>query len=303
MIINTLGHIRNNLYYLGIIDCPIFLLDGPEPVIFDAGVSCGGKIYVEAIRSVLGDRQPSALFLTHVHWDHCGAVSHLKRAFPDMKVAASSLAADILKRPNALALISKLNEGLAAQMSSMPGMDIMQLSDEPFTAFEVDIELKNEQTIELGNGTTLEVLATPGHTRDHHSYYLPGERILIAGEAAGVYYASGVVSTEFVYDYDAYLSSLQRLAALPAEVFCQGHYHVLIGRKEISAFFRQSISETISFRERVLELLDEEEGSKERVMSRVKTERYDVIPEPRQPEIPYLLNLKAQVSHLADRRL
>ena len=52
MIIDKIGHIQNNFYYLGLIECPIFLLDGPEPVIFDAGVTCAGKIYVEAIRSI-----------------------------------------------------------------------------------------------------------------------------------------------------------------------------------------------------------------------------------------------------------
>ena len=72
-----------------------------------------------------------------------------------------------------------------------------------------------------------------------------------------------------------------------------------IGREEISAFFRQSINETIRFKVRVLELLDEEDGYIDRVIKRVKTERYDVIPGPKQPEVAYLLNLKAQVAHLA----
>jgi glyoxylase-like metal-dependent hydrolase (beta-lactamase superfamily II) len=284
---------------LGLTECPIFLLDGPEPVIFDAGVSCAGNIYVEAIRSILGDRQPSALFLTHAHWDHCGSVSHLKDAFPNLKIAASNLSVEILKRPNALALINKLNEGMTTMMISLPGFDSSLLTHESFGIFEIDIELRDNQILDLGAGTTIEILATPGHTRDHYSYYLPNEKILIAGEAAGVCYGHGVVSTEFVFDYDAYVSSLQRLADLPVEVFCQGHYSILVGREEISAFFKQSMNETIRFKDRVLELLDEEAGSTDRVINRLKTERYDLIQGPKQPEIPYLLNLKAQVAHLA----
>lgn len=303
MIINTLGHIQNNLYYLGLTECPVFLLDVSEPVIFDAGVSCAGNIYVEAIRSILGDRQPSTLFLTHTHWDHCGSVSRLKDAFPNMKVAASNLSVEILKRPNALALIKKLNEDIATRWSSLPGVDSSRLTYEPFSTFEVDIKLEDNQLLVLGEGTTVEILATPGHTQDHYSFYLPNEKILIAGEAAGIYYSSGVVSHQFVFDYDAYLTSLQRLAALHIEVFCQGHYLNLVGREEISAFFKQSINETICFKDRVLELLDEESGSVDRVIERVKTERYDVFnsQEPRQPEIPYLLNLRAQVAHLANK--
>lgn len=299
MIIETLGHIRNELYYLGITECPIFLLDGPQPVIFDAGVTCAGKIYLEAIRTVLGDRQPSFLFLTHVHWDHCGAVSYLKDVFPSMKVAASTLAAGTLKRPNALALIKRLNEVTTDRLSSLPGLDTSLLVTQPFCPFEIDIELKDNQVMNLGGGRALEILATSGHTQDHFSFYLPDERILIAGEAAGVCYGSGIVSTEFVSDYDAYLSSLNRLAALETEVFCQGHYRNLAGREEIKVFFEQSIQSTTGFKVRVLELLDEEAGSIDRVVERLKIERYDIIPAPKQPEPAYRLNLKAQVAHLA----
>ena len=208
MVIRKSGHIKSKLYYLLRPEFPIFLLDRPQPVVFDAGLSCAGKLYVQAIKAVLGDRQPSILFLTHSHWDHCGSVSTLKKAFPDMKVAASAMVAEVVKRPNALALIRKLNEEAAAQMRAVvPGVDSL-LVNEPFSPFEVDVELKDQQEFDLGDGTTVLVLATPGHTQDHHSFYLPQEKILIAGEAAGVYYGPNTISPEFVSDYDAYLSSL-----------------------------------------------------------------------------------------------
>lgn len=302
MVINSLGHIRNNLYNLGIAECPIFLLDGTEPVIFDAGVSCAGKIYVEAIRSILGSRQPAMLLLSHVHWDHCGAVAYLKNVFPNMQVAASKLAADIIKRPNALALIKMLNEATLARMRSLPEIDTSLLTEEPFFPFEINLELKDGQLLNLGAGMTLEILATPGHTQDHFSFYFPEEKILLAGEAAGVYYGPGIVSTEFVSGYDAYLASLRRLATLSVEVLCQGHYGYLVGGDEISTFFEQSINTTTGFRTRVMELLQEENGSIDCVVQRVKKERYDVIPGSKQPEAAYLLNVKAQVAHLAVRK-
>lgn len=302
MIINTLGCIRNNFYFFGLTCYPIYLLDGPEPMIFDAGISCAGNIYAEAVRSILGNRQPAKLFLTHVHWDHCGAVSYLKDAFPNLKVAASDPAVEILKRPNALALIKKLNEETASNISSVPDFNSALLINKAFCPFEVDTILKDNSIMDLGEGITVEVLATPGHTRDHRSYYLRKEKILIAGEAAGQSIGPGMVSTEFVSDYDAYVSSLQRLLALPVEILCLGHDLVLVGREEISAFFERSITATIHFKERILELLDEEGGCEERVIKRVKTKRYDSIPEPKQPEAAYLLNLKAQVANLAAKK-
>ena len=301
MIIDTLGEIRNDLYYLGHTECPVYLWDGAEPVIFDAGITYAGKLYVEAIRSVLGDRQPSILFLTHAHWDHCGSVSCLKEAFPNMKVAASHLAGQILQRPNAVDLIRRLNENFISIIKSTSGLDLSLLNHKPFSSFEVDIPLEDNQRIDLSGGKILQVLATPGHTRDHLSYYLPDEKILIAGEAAGVFYGPGVISSEFAADYDLYVSSLKRLLELPVQVFCQGHHSVLAGREEVRNMFLQSLNVTRRYKERIMELLEEEDGQAEAVIKRVKAEMYDVIEGKKQWENAYLLNLKAQVAHLAKK--
>ncbi len=301
MVIKTSGHIKHKLHSLVHPEIPIFLLDRPEPIIFDAGLSCAGKIYVEAIKSVLGDRQPSILFLTHSHWDHCGSASFLKDAFPEMKIAASALTAAVVKRPNVLALIRRLNEAAAAEMRKIQGLEAYLLN-EPFIPFEVDIELRDGQVFDLGAGTTVQVFATPGHTQDHHSFYLPQDKILIAGEAAGVYYSPTTISPEFVSDYDAYLSSIQRLAMLPAEIYCQGHFACLTDEKEINDYFKRSINETIRFKNRVDELLDEEAGYVERVIQRIKEEQFDDNQELKQPEATYMLNLQARVAHLASKR-
>ncbi len=301
MVIDKIGHIQDNLYYLGFTECPIYLWDGPEPVIFDAGVTSAGKIYVNAIRSVLGDRQPAILCLTHCHWDHCGTAAYLKNVFPEMKIAATAQGESVIKRPNALALIRMLNDATLEKIKAAP-VDVSYLNMEPFEPFAIDVDIKDGQIFHLADGTQLQVLATPGHTQDHHSYWLPKEKILFAGEAAGVFYSHDTITTEFAYDYDAYLASLLRLAELPAEVFCQGHYYILSGREEVRSFFEKSIHETTGFKDRVMELLDEENGSVEKVIGRVKAERYDGNLDMKQPEATYMLNLKAKVAHLAGKR-
>ncbi len=294
--------LTENFYVLGLSTYPVHLLDGPCPVLFEGGTSCAGRLYVEAIRSVLGTRQPQILFLTHAHWDHCGAASYLKKAFPQMKITASSQTAQILKRPGALELIVKLNKEARSIVSNYPNIDIPRLLDGTFYPFGVDIEIEDGQCFDLGNGSTVEVLATPGHTRDHHSYYLPAKKILIAGDAVGCMDSRGGMACEFLYDYQAYLQNINKLAALPLEILCQGHRIVLVGQDEVTTFFNSSLEETMRFKNEVYRLLDAEEGSLERVVQRIKAEYYDHLPEPKQPEIPYLLNLTAKVNHLAARR-
>jgi hypothetical protein len=92
------------------------------------------------------------------------------------------------------------------------------------------------------------------------------------------------------------------LSALSVEVFCQGHRLVFVGRDEVRAFFESSMREAKRFKKQVYQLLDEEHGSINRVVQRIKAEHYDILAEPKQPEIPYLLNLTAQVKHLAGKK-
>ena len=299
MFFRSTGQVKDNFYILGQAIYPVHLLDGPHPVLFEGGTSCAGKLYVDAIRSILGDRQPEILFLTHVHWDHCGAVSYLKAAFPKMKIAASLQAVQILQRPRALELIAKLNKDAQGILSNLPGIDSSRLLDGSFYPFEVDILIADRQIFDLGRGSSVEVLATPGHTRDHHSYYISDQKVLVAGDAAGTIDSSGNIMCEFLYDYKAYITTIAKLAALPIEVFCQGHRLVVAGRDEVKDFFNSSMREAVRFKNLVFKLLNEECGSTDRVVQRIKKEHYDNIPEPKQPEIPYLINLTAQVKHLA----
>jgi 2-aminobenzoylacetyl-CoA thioesterase len=301
MHISVAGKIKGRFSIAGLATYPVHVLDCMKPALFDAGATCGAGLYVEAIRAVLGERQPHILFISHVHWDHCGAASYLKKAFPDMLIAASQAAADILKRPGALKLIAELNKGARSIVSTLPGVDPSKLSDEPFHPFEIDMILKDGDVIDLGGGLTVHAMATPGHTRDHMSYYIPREEILLAAEASGCLAASGEIIPEFLYDYDSYFASLAMLTKLPVRVLCQGHRVVFVGREEVRSFFERSAANALRFKTRIYELLETEEGSIDRVVGRIKAEQWDIISGVKQPEIPYLLNLTAQVTHLAGK--
>jgi glyoxylase-like metal-dependent hydrolase (beta-lactamase superfamily II) len=302
MVFGGSGPVAYGLYVCGIPWSPVYLLDGKQPVLFEAGFTCIWRIAEQMIRSVLTNREPGILFLTHVHWDHCGATGYLRRAFPGLRVAASMRAAEIMKRPNAITLMTELSAQVTPKVTSASVVDLSQLSNEPFLPFDVDLTVEDGQTIELGGEVAVRVMATPGHTRDHVSYYIPEKKILIATEASGCLDRAGQIITEFLVDYDAYIASLERLAALPVEILCQGHHFVLVGVQEVKDFFARSIREAKAFKERVYELLDAEGRAVERVVARIKAEQYDANPHVKQLEQAYLLNVRAQVAHLAARK-
>jgi glyoxylase-like metal-dependent hydrolase (beta-lactamase superfamily II) len=286
------------LHVAGLAWSPVYLVAIRVPVLFEAGFHCAGRLYEEAIRGVTGARTPMTLFLTHVHWDHCGATTYLKRVFPGLKVAASRESADIVKRPNAQALMARLSKDVIPLVARVDGIDATKLIMDPFEPFDIDIILEDNQVIDIGDGLTMQVFAAPGHTRDMFSYYIPEKRILFATEAAGVLDQANQVITEFLVDYETYMISLKRLAALDVDVLCQGHHFVFIG-DDVKRFFDRSLEAADVFREDVKRLLDAEAGSVERVVQYIKARQYDTNKGVKQSEQAYLLNLTTRINHIA----
>ncbi|MCF8061998.1 MAG: MBL fold metallo-hydrolase [Deltaproteobacteria bacterium] len=291
MIFDRTGRVSDGFYVLGSPAVPVYLLDGPSPVIFDAGLTCLGDVYVEAVREVLGKRSPALLCLTHVHFDHCGAASRLKRAFPGMQVAGSERSRQILQRPNAIRLIRELNRNAA---DAVYGIDPALLVDEPFQPCEIDRVIEPGGTVPLGPGLGLRALHTPGHTWDFLSFHVPERALLVASEAAGVLHPNDYVVCECLVSFEAYLTSLRRLAGLGAEILCQAHHYVFTG-PDVEAFFRRSTRMTLEFHALVERIWEETGGDLQETVERVKTLEYDPMPAPRQPEAAYRLNLEARI--------
>ena len=291
------GEIGYGLYWVGEAGIPVFVLDGDRPALFDAGFACMGNIYADEIEKVLVGRSPAYLFLTHVHFDHCGAVSVLKKRFPSLEIIGSERARKIIGRPNALDLIRQLN--LAAAEMIEERVDLSRPSGE-FEPFEIHRTVGEGDVIDISSDLTVQVLETPGHTRDCLSYYIPGLRALISSEAAGIADQTGYIFSEGLVDYGQYVRSLERLARLDVDMLCPGHNFVYTG-VDAGNYLRDSLAQSIRFREIVERMLSEENENAERVKARLKRLEYDGKPAPKQPEPAYLLNLDARVN--AVRRL
>ncbi|NTU60136.1 MAG: MBL fold metallo-hydrolase [Deltaproteobacteria bacterium] len=294
MIFREMGEVVPGLHALGSAHTPSYLIDGDRPLLIDSGMSYLGPRYVEHARRVLGGRSPWMVAHTHAHFDHCGSTAQLVEAFPGLRVASSALGAEIVTRPRALETIRALNDNGRSHFSpASPAVE--------FRPFTVDTVLAEGDELSVGEGTTVRVLATPGHTRDFLSYYVPERKLLVASEAVGCLHTSGRVMVEFGADYDAYLASLRRLSGLDVEVLCQGHEVVFVG-EDCAAHMARSIEATQRYGEWVDRLLGEESGDVAAVVARVKELEWEPLPAPKQPESAYLLNTEARVRNLAARR-
>lgn len=290
MVVDQIGEIADGVHVLGHRAVPVFLVDGNQPALFDAGFAFLGPIFARQIRRVLDDRQPAWCFLTHSHFDHCGAVAYLKAQFPQMKVVCSKKAADVFGRPNAISLISDLNQfaaGMAADLGVEPG-------NVQFEAFSVDVTAGEGDCFEISPDLTVQTMETPGHTWDFLSYYIPQRKLLISSEALGTPDETGYIVTDCLVDYDVHYRSMQRLSTLDVETLCLGHIYSCTG-SDARRHVVESLAQSRRFRDMVERFLAEENGNIQAVMKRVKAYEWDGKSGLKQPEPAYVLNLEARI--------
>jgi len=291
MIIKKAGAITPDLHVLGSIDLPAFLIDTRRPALIDAGMTLMGKKYIREAQELLDGQGPAYLFLTHVHYDHCGAAPVLKKTFPEMEICCSEAGAQLLQRPRAIETIKELNRSAVDYFAEMDEELPDTAEFEPFT---VDRTLAEGEEVALGPDLNLRAIATPGHTRDSMCFYAPEKKMLFTGEALGIMDPNGYIFSEWLSDYNQYFESMKKLARLDVDILCLGHGHVFTG-KDAAEYIPRAIEYGIWFRELIEKTLEETRGDAEAAKQRIKQKEYDPVPDPKQPEFAYMLNLEAKI--------
>ena len=162
-------HIKINTYVVGQVQTNCYIViheETKECFIIDPGASA--KQLADRIRNE--ELVPTAILLTHGHFDHAGGAEELAKAF-GIKIYAHEAEESTLKYPD-------------KNVSWMVGKS---------ETYRADVFLKDEQEIELA-GMKIKVFHTPGHTEGGCCYYLLEEGILFSGDTL---FAGSVGRTDF----------------------------------------------------------------------------------------------------------
>jgi glyoxylase-like metal-dependent hydrolase (beta-lactamase superfamily II) len=194
------------------------------------------------------------LVVPHAHPDHVMAVPLLRETLPGLTVIASGPAAAVLANEKAVSFFLGIDEGLTA---SLLKMGVIRESHRPQPLAEkkiaVDRVVQDGDTIAVG-GLSFNVLGTPGHSDDSLSFHEPDRGLLFVSDAAGYYMPElDAWWPDYFTGYREYLASIERLAALEAEVLLLGHRAAVTGAEEVKAHFEQSLAAARQYHGRIVD--------------------------------------------------
>ena len=210
------------------------ILGSHSAILMDCGISFCAVETVEQIKKTLGCRPLSAIILSHSHYDHITGLPWIRQAFPDVPVYAHPYTKAVFAKAGALATIQQLCRN--AQM----------LYGAPFHGGDFS-NAQLETTHLLTDGKTLpfddsylQVIFTPGHTKDAVSVDFPSEKITWICETLGVPRPDGRVQPCFLSSYLDTLNSLERISHLGERQYIVSHTSGVLSLAQSAEFLALS---------------------------------------------------------------
>lgn len=261
-----------------------FLESEGERALIDTGTAFWGLQISSFFRSK-GIESFNYTMFTHSHYDHIGGMPILQRSIEVETRVAHPGFERVFSSKRALSLIENLNR----KELELLGVDY----DYRFEPFPIDEKAEEEKVVQLGD-IQVQILETPGHTRDSVSYYVPKCGLAVVGEAVGVPNADySYILPQFLADVELYLSSFDKIASLDIEILGLPHERIIEGRDEVKAYLQRSRQYTLEFIEDIRRALEKFDTLDEVIEYMVK--KYYEGRKIRQPIYAFRENLKAQI--------
>ena len=158
------------------------------------------------------------LLLTHCHYDHSGGAAGLRRRF-GWPVALHALEAPYLE-------------------SGDDRVSAAAWYSEHLAACPVDVRLADGERFFLGQ-RSLQALHLPGHSPGSVAYVVEsdGRRVVFAQDV------HGPLHPDLLSKRNDYQASLRKLLALEADILCEGHFGIFVGRAAVAAFIERFVED------------------------------------------------------------
>ena len=267
--------------------------------LIDCGMTFCAEKTIGKVKEALKGRALDYIFFSHTHYDHIGALPFFRKEWPALQTLTTGIGAEVLLKATPRRVFRELSIR-AAETYCLPVDSIYSGSNYSDDVFRGDVIVKDGDSIPLG-ALTVEVLETPGHTRDCLSFFIPELELLVSNETMGVLLPWGDVFPGFLSSYNETIKSMEKCRNIPHKFLSLPH-RGLVSQGEMKSFFDKALAQTSACREFILGLkkkgLDENEmlDSFYKEYSSRKLLEY-------QPEEAFMLNARAAISCLMREEL
>lgn len=193
-----------------------YVLRGEKIALIDVGPSnCVSTLLWGLAVLNVSPEEISHILVTHIHIDHAGGLGTLTEYMPQAKIIVHEKGKTHVIDPDKLWEGSKQTLGELAERYGK----IDPVPEDRVVVAEEGME------IDLGRGISLQALETPGHASHHLSFVERRDRVLFAGEAAGIS-AKGAMrpASPPPFNLEKALASLDKLIAITPSTLCYGHF-------------------------------------------------------------------------------
>jgi len=203
----------------------IFVLIQDDGItLFDTGLNTPETVSIleESLRTVHKKlRDIHRIFITHHHIDHCGMAGRIK-AISGAEIHVSEIGREVLSvRTDEAELVRLVRDfcllhGLPESTTDFV-INLFLAFKTAGSPFEGDRFFQADSR-QVAGETEFQAIATPGHTRDHISYYFPKEGLLLSGDHVLPEITPNLSPDLFCPDFRplrSFLDSLTRIETLP----------------------------------------------------------------------------------------
>jgi glyoxylase-like metal-dependent hydrolase (beta-lactamase superfamily II) len=215
------GKITDHLWYLGLEEAGVYVLEGKDGfILINGGLSYILPHVLEQMKTFGIDAKKIRKFLIlHSHFDHVGIVPYFKRAWPEIEILASEPAWKIFVMPKAIEIMNAYSKISAKQVGAE---DALKAYDLDWRDDMTGKSVNEGDVIDLG-GVALNILDTPGHTNCSISAYEPAMKALFASDGGGIPFRESSFPSMNTNTIQ-FLESLEKLKSLPVSYLCADHY-------------------------------------------------------------------------------
>lgn len=263
-----------------------YVLKSDKSIIVDPGPSSTVNKVINSLKAnKIKSSDPIYIALSHIHLDHAGGSWRLLEAFHEAIIYVHPRGRQHIIDPSKLmeASTKLLGEDVVNGYGEIHGIKSDRVRE------SADLE-----SLDLGD-LSIRVIWTPGHANHHQVFFIPEFKILILGDAGGLYdHRTGKIfpTTPPPFNPPKALESLDLLISLKPEVVCYSHNGFTNNGEKKLLMYKEQIELWNAITERGLK----ENLSPEEIFNRIK-EMDPMLDEYKQGDSAHLTSLNGFIRY------